>query len=94
MNRVAVAHGRLRNYVNFVCYKRFRIHIFEAYDLWFMASKSSRNKPSRVILVESLELLETMVPGPGFRRGAAENGRRFAAINSVNRRTVDIAQAQ
>ena len=50
------------------------------YGLWLL----NRQEINRLELfwLESLEILETMVPGPGFRRGATENGRRFAAIKS------------
>ena len=51
------------------------------YGLWLLNRQEIN--PLELFRLESLELLETMVPGPGFRRGAAENGRRFAAINSV-----------
>ena len=47
------------------------------YGLWLL----NRQEINRLELfwLESLEILETMVPGPGFRRGATENGRRFCS---------------
>ena len=50
-----------------------------AHGSWFV----NRQEINRLELfwLELLELFETLVPGPGYRRGAAENGRRFEEIN-------------
>ena len=49
------------------------------YKIWFVNCHGINRL--ELLWLESFELLETLVPGPGFRRGAAENRRRFKAIN-------------
>lgn len=79
---VAVAHGRPRNYANLSTIKvsnsSFLAHGF---SVWFVNRQEI--KRLELVYLESFlfELLETLVPGPGYRRRAAENGRRFEATN-------------
>ena len=49
------------------------------YGLWFVNPQGINHL--ELFWLELLELLETLVPGPAYRRGAAENGRRFEEIN-------------